>query len=174
MKRIKKLYYILLTTLVIAQSCIILPGGDESIVYSFRSNSTNGTKGNRSIHPSQLTVYTNSRQLDGARLTGSGQIVSEGLYSEEIRLTVAGSGNIRLSGTGNHASCRIAGSGNVDISDYPVLSADCIIAGSGTVLAFTNEELTATVSGSGNIRYRGKPSKTNIRVAGFGNVKAIE
>jgi hypothetical protein len=146
---------------------------------------------NKNIHPSQLTVYTNSSYLSrievagsgkvhlkekvessdmGIRISGSGKVVSDDLSCEKIRLAITGSGNIKLQGTGGNASCTITGSGNIDVSGYPVRNANCRITGSGKALACAEEKLTAEITGSGHVEYRGNPQIINTRITGSGNI----
>jgi hypothetical protein len=150
---------------------------------------------NVNIRPSQLTVHTNSSHLNkvevtgsgkvylkgkiesndmNIRITGSGKVVSDDLSCEKTHLSVTGSGNIELEGSGDEVSCKITGSGDIDVSAYPARNVDCLVTGSGDVVTYVKDKLNAKVTGSGDIRYKGNPQETTIRVTGSGDIKQIK
>ncbi|MDR1022184.1 MAG: DUF2807 domain-containing protein [Prevotellaceae bacterium] len=153
------------------------------------------SKQNTNLKPSQLTIHTSSSRLSRVEvagwgkvhlkekvkpsdmsisLAGWGEVASDDLSCEKIRLVISGSGKVELKGTGNEVSCKIDGSGNIDLSAYPAQNVDCRISGSGNVLAYAKDKLTAQIAGSGKIRYKGNPPVTDIQVAGSGTVKSIK
>lgn len=152
-------------------------------------------KNHTNIRPSQLTVHTNSPYLNkievagsgeiylkekvkihdlDIRISGSGKVVSDDLSCEKTRLTVTGSGSVRLNGTGGDVSCEITGSGNIDASGYTAGNADCRVNGSGNMVVSSEEKLTASITGSGSIRYKGNPQTVNRQITGSGSIKQIK
>ncbi|MDR1227237.1 MAG: DUF2807 domain-containing protein [Prevotellaceae bacterium] len=153
------------------------------------------SKQNTNLKPSRLTIHTSSSHLSKVEvagwgkvhlkekiksgdmsisLAGWGEVASDDLSCEKIRLDISGSGKVALKGIGSEVSCKIAGSGNIDLSAYPAQNVDCGISGSGDVLVYAENKLTAKIAGSGKIRYKGNPPVTNIQVAGSGTVKSIK
>jgi hypothetical protein len=64
-----------------------------------------------------------------------------------------------------------AGSGSGKAADLACKAADVSVAGSGDVcLGTTEQRITADVSGSGSLRYRGKPPQVQTHVSGSGSV----
>jgi len=145
------------------------------------------------IRPSKLTVYTTSRGLKNVKIAGSGDVVLQGevnsrefklsiagsgnissdsLYCEKLKVDIAGSGNAALEGASNDAQIKIAGSGDFNSYKFVVTDAKCNISGSGNIFINVIGELDASVAGSGNIRYKGSPAKVNTSVAGSGSVLA--
>ncbi|MDR1372487.1 MAG: DUF2807 domain-containing protein [Dysgonamonadaceae bacterium] len=147
---------------------------------------------NTNISPSRLTVHTGSTRMSEAKIagsgeihlkdevksddmgiyiTGSGTVMSDALSCEKMQISISGSGEITLKGTGGEASCSISGSGDIDASAFPVQDMDCRISGSGDALVCVKNKLTARVTGSGNIQYTGNPSETDTRVTGSGDIR---
>lgn len=142
----------------------------------------------RTTKSTKVTVYF--EEINGVALSGSGDIISrDPLAADQMRIAVAGSGDIRLQLKVGSASAAVSGSGDIelsgvsaefeaavagsgDIEAYELQSemADLKISGSGTIHANVEKELVARVSGSGNIRYKGSPRIEDIKVSGSGNV----
>jgi hypothetical protein len=150
---------------------------------------------NANIRPSQLTIHTHSSHLNkvevsgsgtvhlkkdvqsgdmGIRISGSGRVVSDNLSCENTHLSVTGSGRIELKGAGDKATYAVTGSGNIDAFAYRVRDVNCRVTGSGNVLAYAEDKLTAEITGSGIVKYMGNPPTTNTRVTGSGNIKQIK
>lgn len=102
-------------------------------------------------------------------LGGSGNI-SLDLKAKEIKVKIGGSGNIELKGTTNELDCAIAGSGNIKAYRLTAKELNATIAGSGSVKIKVKNKIKAKVVGSGNIYYKGKPSKIEIKSVGSGRV----
>ncbi len=105
-------------------------------------------------------------------ISGSGN-VNGNIQSETLEVNQSGSSNIRLSGVATNADFECSGSGNIICGE---LSADfCRVemSGSGNAELYVNKELSAEISGSGNIRYKGEGTITSSSVAGSGKIKKI-
>lgn len=140
----------------------------------------------------KITVYVSVTRLTGISLSGSGNIIGEGKFSNDgstefrvsgsgnvklalhsirkAELGISGSGNIRLSGTASEVDVRISGSGNADCSNLISDNASASISGSGNVKLNANTSLDAHISGSGTIIYRGAASDIRKHVNGSGKV----
>jgi hypothetical protein len=147
----------------------------------FRCNCKNRTR-----------VTVGYQQLTGAQLRGSGDLRVSGLKAEAFTLALAGSGDaqlkeshikqldaslsgsgdIALDGQGDAVSISLAGSGDVHAFGWNSRSAQVRLAGSGDVDVEAQEALTVTIAGSGDVRYRGKPSQLRSQVSGSGTVQA--
>ena len=146
------------------------------------------------IRPTQLTIYTSSKNLRKARMqgsgdlylrgevnagnfglniTGSGNVRTDSLLCENLHVDISGSGNAQLIGAAKESSFTVTGSGNIKASDFFVQSSNCNVSGSGNIEAYPKETLNAFVSGSGNIKYRGVPESINSSVSGSGEIKGF-
>jgi hypothetical protein len=116
-----------------------------------------------------LGEIVNSREVS-IKHSSSGNVrslVVGGLY---INAILSGSGRIDLSGDVNKADYTLNASGRIDALDLMAYDARTTSSGSGLIYVWATEYLEATVSGSGDILYRGEP-QTSFRVSGSGSIK---
>lgn len=151
------------------------------------------TRNGINLRPTQdMKVYVKAPKYKSVSIAGSGNLVAETNISlnEKIRLSIAGSGDIRLqelnapqvdvniSGSGTaegHGSTRdididVAGSGDVKMSGLKAENAKISIAGSGNVWVFASMKLEVKVAGGGDIHYYGNPTDIKSKLAGSGNL----
>lgn len=143
----------------------------------------------------KITVYVSLTRLTGVSLSGSGDILGQGKFSNDgntdfkvsgsgsIKLAlhkvqradvaVSGSGNIRLSGSAGTVHVRISGSGNVDCGELISDNATANVSGSGNIKLNANNSIDASISGSGNVSYRGAASDVRKHVSGSGRVSKV-
>jgi len=103
-------------------------------------------------------------------LAGSGNL-NLNVSSKNLSSNIAGSGNMTLNGNSNEFYCNIAGSGNVNGDELKALVATVKIAGSGNVKINAVNEIHGKNVGSGNIYYSGNPSVEKISSVGSGSIK---
>lgn len=140
----------------------------------------------------KITIYVSLTRLTGVSLSGSGDILGDGKFSNEgttefklsgsgkirmgihkiktAELAISGSGNISLSGSANTVNIRISGSGNADCSSLITENAAAHVSGSGNIKINANSRIEASISGSGNISYQGAASDITKRVSGSGRL----
>jgi len=145
------------------------------------------------IKPSQLTIYTCSHNLNQVMLTGSGEIrlkgevnakdfkldisgsgslLADSLFCDQMTAKITGSGNAQLTGASNQSAFTITGSGGIHAFNYLVQELNGKVTGSGNIEALVTKKLNATITGSGNLSYRGDPQSINKNITGSGNVIA--
>lgn len=150
-------------------------------------------KDGNKINPSQLTIQTNSRQLDkiniagsgqihqngtllserlDVKITGSGNVIFDSLASGVLNVHITGSGNAQLNGTSREAVYTITGSGNIHAHDCSVEYLKCKITGSGNIRALADKTLDIKITGSGNVNYKGCP-QIDSSITGSGTIKQI-
>ena len=142
----------------------------------------------------RLTVYVTCRQLDAIKSSGSGnltcrapltgtrvEVANSGsgnltlaaLEAETVTVSNAGSGNMTLAGRVGRQELRVSGSGNVGAFGLVCTDAEVVISGSSNVDLNVTGALSARISGSGNVRYRGNPRLEELRTSGSGEVKRV-
>lgn len=106
-------------------------------------------------------------------LSGSGDIETENLVTNQLKVAVSGSGDIDLAGdAGSFLGIRLSGSGDIQAQDMQAKDVEVTISGSGDVRVWATENLRAQVSGSGDIRYRGS-ARVDAKVSGSGSVSPL-
>ena len=145
-----------------------------------------------SIIDDHAKVYVIAPSLDKLSVSGSGDIISQGMLknTRQIEMNVSGSGNIKaqvdapvidisVGGSGNISvtghtkdlTCSINGSGDVNCGGLESENVTVKIAGSGNAHVFASVHLSAGVVGSGDVYYRGNPSSPDIHTTGSGSVE---
>jgi len=107
-------------------------------------------------HPIRFRLET--RQLLALETRGSGAVRIAALSTPQLLLVLSGSGDIQLAELrARSLEVRLAGAGTVAIEGGQVRDAQVSIGGSGQVRVPPSERLTASISGSGMLLYRGRP-----------------
>lgn len=116
---------------------------------------------------SDLTLKSSDMKVS---LAGSGDIKLKS-ESQNLKLSIAGSGDLKMSGRTEFLEANVAGSGDISAYDLKANNVKASIAGSGDVAVFCNGgEMTASIVGSGDLRYKGEASKTKKSVIGSGDI----
>jgi hypothetical protein len=160
---------------------------DENILASLKIKSNRKRlkiKCSKNINPSQLTVYTNSANLNKIKIRGTGNVHLNGtvksgkmdinligkgdirvdtLHSEETNLKIYGSGNVWMNGTSGHTSFVIIGTGEIHARNYLSQNILCKIYGAGNIEVDAKEKVKSITIGRGNVRAKsGKVNKIDI------------
>ena len=145
------------------------------------------------ISPSRnksIKVTVPFEDLEGAYLTGSGDIWTEDkitardfslsvtgsgdmnieIEADEIDGKVTGSGDIQLIGTASELEGNVTGSGDFDAYKLKANIVSAQVSGSGDIMVYAEKELNARIAGSGDISYKGNPSKENFKTSGSGDI----
>lgn len=168
----------------------------EDIITEVKDNTLNIRFPNnyffRSINTGKIDIYITVPEIDGLSVSGSGDIITDELKTQNLDMAISGSGNIKIgdlsvnrisaaiSGSGginindggvaDEMSVSISGSGNVKASDFEAQNVSARISGSGNCSVKSNGSIKARIAGSGSIYYAGNPS-VDSSVAGSGRVK---
>jgi len=102
-------------------------------------------------------------------LAGTGDVIIN-IEATSVESSLAGSGDITLKGNTNNLIAKLAGSGDIHGFGLQSNHTTVSIAGSGDIEIVCNESLKARVSGSGDIEYRGNPTKEDTKVSGSGSI----
>ncbi|MCC6286524.1 MAG: DUF2807 domain-containing protein [Chitinophagaceae bacterium] len=141
-----------------------------------------------------IVVRVTTPALTEASVMGSGDISGNGKFEsdDKIEINVLGSGNVKMELDGPAVEAKVTGSGDIDISgntkdatyntmgsgnikagDLKAENTEAKTMGSGDITAFASVKLNATITGSGNILYKGGGAVTS-NVHGSGSVTAAE
>jgi Putative auto-transporter adhesin, head GIN domain len=121
------------------------------------------------------TIVVESLDTDDLALltSGSGDLSVEELSAVDVTASTTGSGDVTLSGSTERQSAGSSGSGDHLACGLSSEEADVDTSGSGDVEVSVSEELSATASGSGSVRYVGDPDVTED-TTGSGDVERLE
>jgi len=106
------------------------------------------------------------------KIAGSGNLIMD-VKSPRVEVSVAGSGKATVKGETRDLDLDIAGSGDFDGNDLKSEKVDISISGSGNAKVFASVDLKVSVAGSGDVIYRGNP-KISQSIAGSGSVKQAQ
>ena len=109
-----------------------------------------------------------------SNVSGSGDVNANVVCDSNSSFSISGSGKIILQGKANLFQASISGSGSIRGRDFSVETAKIKIAGSGSIELTVNQEIDASIAGSGDVRYAGNPKKVNSNAGGSGTVKKID
>jgi uncharacterized Zn-binding protein involved in type VI secretion len=117
-----------------------------------------------------VTVKITMPTLDGVSVSGSGDIRAKGLKSGDLDAAVTGSGDVTLNGMVARLHGQITGSGNLRAGELGAKNVRVSVTGSGDATVQATEELDASVTGSGDVRYSGHPPKVRKEITGSGDI----
>ena len=165
----------------------------EYIITEVRGNKLKiSTKKGYTIRASKkIEIVVNYQNISGIILSGSGKIISNDkiksneldiavsgsgsvnieLEAHDVDVALSGSGSLNLTGYSDDMSCTISGSGNINGYEMTVNKVKAHISGSGSAKFHVKDEIHATTSGSGNVRYTGNPKIIKTKSSGSGSVK---
>ena len=115
-------------------------------------------------------IYSDYLKLE---LAGSGEIELD-VATQVLGSIISGSGEIRLSGTTKKLQHTTAGSGDLKGLDLEAEVSELKISGSGRCELTVSDRLDVLISGSGKVFYRGNPGAVNQEVSGSGKIKKID
>ena len=143
--------------------------GKLKVYVTFRNLNSIVSSGSSDIMV-ESTVKTNEFSL----VTSGSSDVEMSMEVNELKLVLSGSSDVKLSGMAKDQSIVVSGSGDVDALDLEGNNASVTVSGSGNVSLHVKESLDGRVSGSGDIRYRGNPSKQKVKISGSGSINSVD
>ena len=119
---------------------------------------------------SPMRVQVNVPTLEALTLSGSGNIVLDGIEARSLRIELTGSGTLAGNGTATRLGVTIGGSGVVHFTRLVANDVHAAVSGSGTIFVTATRRLDASVSGTGAIVYTGNPQHVTKSVTGSGEI----
>lgn len=117
-----------------------------------------------------MRVEVSTPTLNALTLSGSGNIVVNGIETESLKVTLAGSGTLSGSGTATRLDVTVSGSGVVQFTRLVATDVRAVVSGSGSIFITATKTLDASVPGSGAIIYLGNPQDVTRSVTGTGAI----
>jgi hypothetical protein len=108
-----------------------------------------------------------------SKISGSGDMELDIAVGNRAVFEVSGSGGVKAKGSADEIKTSISGSSRISAENFMTNRADIHISGSGDISIAVKDEIDANISGSGNVRYKGNPSKVNSHASGSGHVSKM-
>jgi len=120
--------------------------------------------GSGSVNTGTLTLNSLTYNLNG-----SGDF-NGFIDLDKIIFNLSGSGNATLVGTAGEGNLKLSGSGNIYATNFGQDKVYVTVIGSGDVHITVSSFLDVTISGSGNVYYKGNPTTINQHITGSGQL----
>jgi hypothetical protein len=118
-----------------------------------------------------LNLVATAPALESVVVRGSSDVDVAGLAGDRFSIEITGSGDAHATGKVGTVTARISGSGDLHLADLEAREANAEISGSGDIEVWATEALGASVSGSGDVTYKGDPTRITKSVAGSGHIR---
>ena len=122
------------------------------------------------IRNGRLLVEVATPQLEAIGITGSADVMADGIDAEALDIRVSGAGDITAGGRAERLSLDVSGSGDADLADLVGQEARVDLSAAGDADVRVQERLDADVSGAGDLAYRGDPQLSR-HVTGSGDIE---
>jgi len=119
-----------------------------------------------------LKVKIVAPSVEGFAVSGAVNLHAVGLAAKTFSLNISGAGNADLQGSVDALEVEVSGAAKIHAFDLAAKSVKLELSGAGNAQVTATESLNATVSGAGDVRYRGHPAKVSQDVSGAGTVVA--
>ncbi len=119
---------------------------------------------------SDLEITLPGREFKKFGIAGSGNLVLHNLDQERLKVSIAGSGNIKADGKVERTEVHIAGSGDIDMAHVASRETEVHIAGSGNTDIAPTDEAEIHIAGSGDVNLHANPKRLNTHIAGSGRI----
>ena len=113
-----------------------------------------------------LTLKTAALKLS---VSGSGDI-KVAADATAIKATISGSGDIDISGKADEFDAAVTGSGDIDAKSLNANNVTAHVTGSGDITAYAKNLLTVKIVGSGDVHVNKDVATINKKVVGSGSV----
>jgi hypothetical protein len=162
--------------------------GDENLlpyieVYNEGNRLVIRTKRGYNLKPRKgLVVYVSSPAYNNIIVSGAGEVKTENSITnaEKLNITVSGAGEIKMDvnapvkGKARDFDLEVSGAGNINCYDLLTENTNLQISGAGDAKVYASVKLTGSVSGAGDVTYKGNPAQHDIRTSGAGSVTKVD
>ena len=142
----------------------------------------------------ELRIYVTAPVYNSIEVSGASDIIGQTKINnpEDLELHASGAGDIKMDVDAPSLSADISGSGTIDLKGqtksveiglsgaahahcYDLLSENVKvdISGAGSAEVYASMKLEASVSGAGNVSYKGNAPSVNQHVSGAGSVEKV-
>jgi hypothetical protein len=131
-------------------------------------------RGNWRFGDSDVAITLPGGEFKKFGIAGSGKLKLENLNQEKLRVSIAGSGNIKATGKVGETEIHIAGSGDADLGEVAMRDTTIHIAGSGNTDVAPTESADIHIAGSGDVNLHANPKRLETHIAGSGRIHNVQ
>jgi hypothetical protein len=106
-------------------------------------------------------------------VTGSGDVKLD-IDAPEVDATLTSSGNVKLSGETKMFRGEVTGSGDIRAMELLAEEANVQVTGSGGIDIYSSVKVKASITGSGDIRYKGGAQVVSSSKTGSGDLRKVD
>ncbi len=153
----------------------VILSGDSNLLQYVRTEVRDGSL-ELSMEPGRydfeepLRVQVLMPDLRALTISGSGDVSVGGVDREAVSFTITGSGDLEVEGRVDSATIVCSGSGEADLGELNARQVAVVVSGSSSVIVDATDRLDVSMSGSGRVRYIGKP-QIAASISGSGDVE---
>lgn len=96
------------------------------------------------------------------------------LETGRLQTSVSGAGNLKLSGYADEHRINLSGASHLRAENLITRNTRLDLSGAGSAHVYSSEELRASLSGVGSVRYYGNPKNKQITKSGLASVSSAE
>lgn len=105
--------------------------------------------------------------------SGSGSMTARDITAGSFAASMQGSGSVSLTGAADELTANLQGSGSLTAAALTTSRVTVSLQGSGSAEVHCREQLTASITGSGGVRYTGGATNVTQNVVGSGKVSPM-
>jgi hypothetical protein len=148
--------------------------GDDNLLPLIKTEVRNGVlaiSNEKSLSTrNKIRVRISVQQLDGIETSGASDVVATNVKSDQFKIGSSGASDLKVSGEAKSVSIDSSGAGDIDTKDLRAEKVNVSSSGAATAEVYATEELTASVSGGGNVSYYGDPKTVKEDKSGAGTI----
>ena len=122
-------------------------------------------------NPVKLTITV--PRLTAIASSGSGSMTARDITAGSFAASLQGSGSVSLAGAADELTADLQGSGSLSAAALTTTRATVSLQGSGGAEVHCREQLTASITGSGGVRYTGGAKDVTQNIVGSGKVSPM-
>jgi hypothetical protein len=120
-----------------------------------------------------LEITLPGQEFQRFGIAGSGNLLLQNLNQHRLKVSIAGSGDVKADGKVEMTEIHIAGSGDADMGHVASQVSEVHIAGSGNADIAPTDEADIHIAGSGDVNLHSSPKKLETHIAGSGRIHNI-
>lgn len=148
--------------------------GDDNLLKLVETKVENGTlmlTTKKDYHSKKgIKLYITVPRLTSFNLKGAGDVNIDGVREDKFTIDLRGAGDMHVNGTVRDLEVSLKGAGDLDLYSLKAENVRASLSGAGDMNVYASKYLKATVSGVGDLNYKGHPEKVEKSVTGMGDV----